>query len=76
MGGKVKISSKNQIAVPAEVRKKLGVGPGDYLIVEVRDGCAYLMPEPKNWAQSLAGLHKEIWEGVDVAEYIRGERGG
>lgn len=74
MGSRVKISSKNQIAVPAELRKKLGVGPGDTLIVEVCDDHAYIMPEPKDWVKAMRGLHKEIWAGIDVDKYIREER--
>jgi AbrB family looped-hinge helix DNA binding protein len=72
--GRVTISSKNQISVPAEVRRRLGVGPGDKLLFTVYDDCVYLMPEPKDWAQALRGLHKEIGEGVDPDEYIREER--
>jgi AbrB family looped-hinge helix DNA binding protein len=70
----VKVSEKNQIAVPAEARRKLGIKPGDRLIVEVRGNHILLLPEPVDYANALAGLHADIWEGVDPAEYIRGER--
>ena len=33
-----KVTSQGQISVPAEVRKRLGVGPGSVLVWEVRDG--------------------------------------
>lgn len=72
---KVKVSSKYQIAVPAEARKKLGIKPGDYLLVHIRDGSILLMPEPKDWEKALRGLHSEIWEGIDPVEYVRKERG-
>jgi len=72
---RVKVSSKYQIAVPAEARKKLGIKPGDHLLVDIREESILLMPEPKDWAEALAGLHKEIWEGIDPVEYVRGERG-
>ena len=70
----VKVSAKNQIAVPAEARRKLQIKKGDRLLVEVRDGYAVLMPEPQDYSQRLRGLHREIWEGVEPQGYIRQER--
>ncbi len=71
---KVKVSSKLQIAVPAEARKKLHIAPGDYLIVEIRDDSIVLSPEPKDYAAKLRGLHADVWEGIDPNEYVRRER--
>jgi AbrB family looped-hinge helix DNA binding protein len=34
-----KITAQGQISVPAEVRKKLGVGPGSVLEWDEQDGC-------------------------------------
>jgi len=48
--------------------------PGDYLLLDVRDGYVILMPEPRDYGQHLTGLHREIWEGVDPQEYLRRER--
>ena len=70
----VKVSSKNQIAVPAVVRKKLGIGPGSRLLVSVWGRCVTVMPEPESYAQALRGLHKEIWDDIDADEYINQER--
>jgi AbrB family looped-hinge helix DNA binding protein len=33
-----KVTAQGQISVPAEVRRKLGVGPGSVLVWEQRDG--------------------------------------
>ena len=71
---RVKVSRKNQIAVPSEVRKKLGIQAGDVLTVDIRDGEIVLRKDEKGWAERMAGLHKEIWEGIDPLEYIRAER--
>jgi AbrB family looped-hinge helix DNA binding protein len=71
---KVKVSKRNQIAVPAEARKALGIVAGDTLLVELREGILYMTPEPSDYARSLLGLHKEVWEGVDPVEYLRRER--
>lgn len=74
-GPKVKLSSKNQIVIPAEAREKLGLEPGDTLLVEIRDHSIVLFKEPTDYVAHMRGLHKEIWEGIDVQEYIDGERG-
>lgn len=71
---RVKVSSKNQIAVPSKAREQLGIKQGDYLLVEIRDGSILLVPEPTDPVEELRGLHREIWEGIDPQEYVRRER--
>lgn len=29
-----------------------------------------LIPVPDNYTEALAGLHQEIWQGVDIQKYI------
>jgi len=70
----VKVSSRNQIAVPRVARERLGIKAGDRLLVDVQDGMLILVPEPQNYASRLASLHHEIWEGVDTDAYLQGER--
>jgi AbrB family looped-hinge helix DNA binding protein len=72
---RVKVSSRHQIAIPSSVRRQLGIEAGDYLRVEVCDGQVVLTPEPRDAARMMRGLHKEIWEGVDVEAYIKELRG-
>ena len=74
MTTRVKVSNRFQIAVPAEVRKKLHIKQGDHLLVDVRNGSAVLLPEPENYADYLRGLHRDVWEGVEPQEYVRQER--
>jgi AbrB family looped-hinge helix DNA binding protein len=74
MAVRVKVSKKNQIAIPAQVRRQLGIKGGDRLVVEVHGGYAILLPEPHDYARRLRGLHREVWEGVDPQEYLRTER--
>ena len=74
MAIRVKVSAKNQIAVPAAVRRRLHIKSGDRLLVELRDGYVVLMPEPDDYSQRLRGLHPEIWEGVEPQEYVQQER--
>jgi AbrB family looped-hinge helix DNA binding protein len=70
----VKVSSRYQIAVPASVRETLNIHSGDRLLVDIQDGMVILLPQPEEYAQHLAGLHYEIWEGVDAQKYIDQER--
>lgn len=70
----VTLSSKNQIAIPKTARKKLAIGPGDQLILDVEKDSLILKPKPKSYTKHLRGLHKAVWEGLDAAEYIRKER--
>lgn len=75
MASTVKVSSRNQIVVPADVREELGVGPGDRLIVPVHDGDIVMAREPDDWLEYTRGLGSHIWRDVDPVEYVRRERG-
>jgi AbrB family looped-hinge helix DNA binding protein len=70
----VKVSRRYQIAVPAIARSQLNIQSGDLLIVDIQDGMLILLPEPENYTQKLAGLHREIWAGVSADEYVDRER--
>ncbi len=70
----VKVSKRFQIAVPGAVRRELNIQSGDRLLVDVQDGMIILLPQPSNYTQHLAGLHKEIWEGKAAQEYLDEER--
>jgi AbrB family looped-hinge helix DNA binding protein len=74
MATRVKVSNRYQIAVPADARKKLGITRGDNLLVDVRDNVIVLLPEPRDYARHLRGLHREVWEGVDPQKYVEQER--
>lgn len=67
---RVKVSSKNQIAIPSSARRQLGIAPGDRLVVVVEDGVLMLVPEPIDPVSELQGLGQEIWDGVDAQEYV------
>jgi AbrB family looped-hinge helix DNA binding protein len=70
----VTLSSKCQIAIPKLARKKLAIGPGDQMILDVENDSLILKPKPKSYAKHLRGLHRGIWRGVDATDYIRKER--
>jgi AbrB family looped-hinge helix DNA binding protein len=61
MAATVTLSSKNQVVIPQEARKKLGVGPGARLLVLVKEDRIVFMPEPANFVKRSSGRHKGIW---------------
>jgi AbrB family looped-hinge helix DNA binding protein len=70
----VKVSRRYQIAVPQQARKLLNIQAGDRLLVDVQDGLILLMPQPQNYTDHLAGLHKEIWGDEDGQSIVDRER--
>jgi len=66
------LSSKNQIVIPREARKALGVKAGDKLLVGVRDGMLIVMPKPKSFAKAIRGLAR----GTYPEDYLKKEREG
>lgn len=70
------ISSKNQITLPAQLLRELGLGAGDRLAVSREGNRLILRARPKDWVAyyggSLPGLYGEGKEEID--EYIRGLR--
>jgi AbrB family looped-hinge helix DNA binding protein len=70
----IKVSKKNQIVVPKQARKLLDIKPGNELLVKIKEDRIILIPKPKDFTKYMEGLHKEIWEGIDAAEYVRRER--
>jgi len=70
----VKVSSRNQIALPSQARKKLGIQPGDRLLVDVQDGVLVLIPQPEDYVAAMTGLHREVWDGIDTEAYLNEER--
>ena len=72
-----KLTSKAQIVVPAEIRERLGLKPGDRGVWILRDGEAVLMSAARyasETAGSLSGTYGRTKE--EVARYLAEERGG
>jgi len=70
----VKVSSKFQILIPLEVRKKINLKSGDKLIIKANNDKIIIYPYPKNYTKYSLGLGKEIWKDIDATEYIKKER--
>lgn len=71
MSSTVTLSSKNQVVIPQEARRKLGVAPGARLLVLVKEDRIVFMPEPKDFVKRTAGRHKGLWG----KGYLNRERG-
>jgi AbrB family looped-hinge helix DNA binding protein len=69
-----RVSSKNQIVLPREVRDELGVKSGDELLFIIRDGEIVVRSRPASFAQVMRGLHKNIWADVEVEDWLARER--
>jgi AbrB family looped-hinge helix DNA binding protein len=69
----VKVSSKLQIAVPSEARKRLGIKAGDRLEVEIRDDVIVLRPRAGTVADRLRGSGRGLY-GPDPVAYVRALR--
>jgi len=70
----VTLSSKNQITIPKSMCNKLGICPGDQLILDVEENSLILKRKPKSYSKHLRGLHRSVWQDVEAASYIRKER--
>ncbi len=49
------LTSKSQITIPAEVHRRLGIGPGDRVVLEVEGGAATLRPVPTPSSPPMPG---------------------
>lgn len=70
----IKLSSKCQIVIPKHVREALEIGPGNELLMEVKEGSLIIYPKPKSYTDYMIGLHKDVWMNVDTDTYIDKER--
>ncbi|MCB1851116.1 MAG: AbrB/MazE/SpoVT family DNA-binding domain-containing protein [Gammaproteobacteria bacterium] len=66
------LSSKSQLVLPAEIRKKLGIQPGDRLIVELEGDHAVVRKAPHSDIAALAAYRSAVWR--DYADELQGAR--
>jgi len=71
----VRLSTKGQVVLPLEVRKRMGLKPGDRLVVVGEDDIATLMT-PKRYAESLRGAAGGTYgkSRTEIDAYVRRER--
>ncbi len=64
------ISNRNQIVIPREVRKALGLKPGDRLLVVMSGNCLILRKKPKSSRKAISGIGR----GLYPPDYLQKER--
>ena len=71
------VSSKNQITLPVQLLRELGIGPGDRLAISREGNKVVLRARPKDWVQHYAGsvqVYGRSKEEID--QYVRDLRAG
>ena len=66
------LSSKSQLVLPAEIRRKLGIHPGDRLVVELEGDHAVIRKAPCSDVEALAAYRSDVWR--DYADELQGAR--
>lgn len=59
-----RLSSKSQIVIPSELRQKLGIEPGDELMLEARDDSIVITRAPSSALARLRALSGPAWKGA------------
>ena len=65
-----KLSSKNQIVIPREARKALGLKAGDRLLVVVRGQTVIILRRPRKYSSATRGIASDLYP----ATYLEQER--
>lgn len=72
------VSTKYQVVIPKEARKKAGIKRGQQMDVEVTGHRIILSPTKSRkqlkWPEDHIKKYGDIWKGVDVDKYIDEER--
>lgn len=73
---KIKVTSKGQITLPSDARRKLNIREGDTLDATIRNGSLVLIPRkserPKGVAESTAGTWNDFeMSGAEFTQSLR-----
>jgi AbrB family looped-hinge helix DNA binding protein len=72
----VKVSTKHQVAIPSEARRRLGIEAGDRLEVALVDDAMVIRKRPARPSGRLRGLAEgRGWYEPDPETYLRRLRG-
>ena len=66
----IKVSSKGQIVIPREIRKKLGVKGGEKLLVLTRDGDILLRKTRELSIEDIANKLEKSTSEIDVDKIV------
>ena len=70
---RVKVNEQGRIVIPAEMRRALGIHPGDMVIVELKDGRIWLETDAQLWAR-IRVLGAAIAPGRSLVDELLAER--
>jgi AbrB family looped-hinge helix DNA binding protein len=62
----VKLSSKSQLVLPAEIRKRLAIKPGDLLQVTEEGNAIIMRKAPSSYVGELERCGSTIWKGYEA----------
>jgi AbrB family looped-hinge helix DNA binding protein len=60
-----KLSSKSQIVLPAKIRKKLGIQPGDTIEITQEGETILLRKAPASFVKELEGCCSNLWKDYE-----------
>ncbi len=68
------VSSKGQIVIPASIREKIGLKPGDIVEFELING-KLVIKKTENPLREIFGISKGLFEksSVELIQEVRGE---
>jgi AbrB family looped-hinge helix DNA binding protein len=71
MGEQVKVLQKGKITIPADIRQKLGIDEGDYVILQIIDNKVVILPP--NTVPNPTELLSGLAEGIEIKESVEQE---
>jgi len=70
-----KLTSKFQITIPADIRRRLGPHQGDAIVIDLEGDKAVLRPVHGGHVQRMSGLGKDVWARLGGGDaYLQLER--
>jgi len=71
---KIKVTSKGQVTIPKELRKKMGIEPGDYLEIKEEAAAGYLITKKvnKEKIKKYVGILNKDKSSDDIVRELRG----
>lgn len=58
------LTARGQLTLPGQVRRALGVAPGDRVVLEVIAGKLVITPFRGTFSERIEGLGAEVWRAV------------
>ena len=71
---RAKMSRKNQIVIPKQVRKVMGLRAGDIVYLEIDGEHVSLRSRPANLTARTRGILKHLWSNADPDLWLNQER--